>query len=135
MNEEDVVLYDSVKHRSKLLLVNKIDLNLRLANERVLSDSIKISAKTGKNIDSLFDRIKCILMPYDLEDQVFITRHRHIDALNSARKYLINAKGAPTIETVAYELHSALSEIGELTGHVLRKEIIDRIFEEFCIGK
>jgi len=135
MNEEDVLLYDSVKYRSKLMLVNKIDLNLRLANERVLSDSIKISAKTGKNIDFLLDRVRCTLLPNELKDQVFITRHRHIDALNAARKYLINAKGAPTIETVAYELHSALNEIGELTGQVLRKEIIDRIFEEFCIGK
>jgi len=135
MNEEDVLLYDSVKYRSKLLLVNKIDLNLKLANEHVLSDSIKISAKTGENIDSLLERVKCTLLPNELTDQVFITRHRHIDALNAARAYLINAKNAPTIETVAYELHSALNEIGELTGRVLRKEIIDRIFEEFCIGK
>jgi tRNA modification GTPase len=135
MNEEDVLLYDSVKYKPKLLLVNKIDLNLKLADERVLSDSIKISAKTGKNIASLLDRVKCILLPNELKDQLLITRHRHIDILNRARKYLIDAKNAPTIETVAYELHSALNEIGELTGKVFRKEIIDRIFEEFCIGK
>jgi tRNA modification GTPase len=66
---------------------------------------------------------------------MLITRHRHIDALTKARRCLVDAKNAPTIETTAYELHSALNVLGELTGHVLRKELLDRIFEEFCIGK
>jgi tRNA U34 5-carboxymethylaminomethyl modifying GTPase MnmE/TrmE len=35
----------------------------------------------------------------------------------------------------AFELHAALDCLGELTGQVLRKEILDKIFEEFCIGK
>ncbi len=135
MNEEDIHLYNLVKNRPKLLIVNKIDLNVRLSNETILSDSIKISAITGKNIDTLEDGIKRSLVPDDLTHDVLITRHRHIDALTRARKCLVDAKSAPTIETMAYEMHCALNEIGELTGHVLRKEILDRIFEEFCIGK
>lgn len=135
MNEEDVHLYDLVKFKQKLLIVNKIDLNVKLVNEQILSDSTKISAKTGKNVEGLLDRIKCTLLPDKSRNDVLITRHRHIDALTKARRCLVDAKNAPTTETTAYELHCALNDVGELTGQILRKEILDRIFEEFCIGK
>lgn len=135
MNEEDVRLYDLVKLKQKLLVVNKIDLNIKLVNESILSDSIKISAKTGSNVENLLARIRSTLLPDESRGHVLITRHRHIDALTKARRCLVDAKNAPTIDTTAFELHSALSIIGELTGQVLRKEILDRIFEEFCIGK
>jgi tRNA modification GTPase len=135
MNEEDVHLYNLVKHQPRLLVVNKIDLNVRLSSGLILSDSIKISAKTGKNTDSLQDKIRHTLLPETTPQDVMITRHRHIDALTRARRYLVDAKNAPTAETAAYEMHSALDVIGELTGQVLRKDILDRIFDEFCIGK
>ena len=135
MNQEDVYLYDLVKHKKKLLVLNKIDLNIRLTNAHVLSDSIKISAKTGKNIDSLIENICRSLVPEKLGENVLVTRHRHIDALTRARVYLLNALNAPTAEPVTYELHCALNEIGELTGRVLREEILDRIFDAFCVGK
>jgi tRNA modification GTPase len=135
MNEEDIYLYDIVKHKAKLLIVNKIDLNVRLINESILSDSVKISAMTGKNIDLLQVAVSSVLLPETTTGDVLITRHRHIDTLNRARGYLVDAKNAHTIETMAYEMHCALNEIGELTGQTIRKEILDRIFEEFCIGK
>ncbi len=135
MNEEDVYLYDLVKHKRKLLVINKIDLNDKLSDMEMFSDSKKISAKTGRNVGALEEGIKGSLLPKDYRDDVLITRHRHIDALTRARKCLVDAKNAPTIETVAYELHCSLNVVGELTGQVLRKDILDRIFEEFCIGK
>ncbi len=135
MNEKDIRLYDLVKSRPRLLIVNKIDLNVKLTNEQILADSVKISAKTGKNIDALLKRIRGTLFPDKMQDRLLITRHRHIDALTQARKCLIDAKNAPTAETTAYDLHCALKEIAELTGKVMREEILDRIFDEFCIGK
>jgi len=135
INEEDVYLYDTVKHRTRLLLVNKIDLNMRMSNEQILTDSIKISAKNGDNIALLTETIRNTLLPHHQDKYPRITRHRHIDALSRARTCLVDAKNAPSVDTTAYELHSALNEIAELTGQVLRTEILDRIFAEFCVGK
>lgn len=135
LNEEDVFLYDLVKRKHRLLVINKIDLNDKLSNMEMFADSKKISAKTGRNMDMLEQGIKDSLLPEDYRDDVLLTRHRHIDALTRARKCLVDAKNAPTTETVAYELHCSLDTIGELTGQILRKDILDRIFEEFCIGK
>lgn len=135
MNEEDLYLYNLTKDKDKILIVNKIDLNIRLNESEILCDSIKISAKTGKNIDLLIQSIKSKLLPKFDHKQILLTRQRHIDALKNAKEYFIKAQKAYSPETIAFELHAALDVIGELTGKVMRKEILDRIFEEFCIGK
>lgn len=135
MNEEDLYLYNLTKDKDKILIVNKIDINIRLNESEILCDSIKISAKTGKNIDLLIQNIKSKLLPKFDNKQILLTRQRHIDALKNAKEYFIRAQKAYSPETIAFELHAALDVIGELTGKVMRKEILDRIFEEFCIGK
>lgn len=135
MNEEDLYLYNLTKDKDKILIVNKIDINILLNESEILCDSIKISAKTGKNIDLLIQNIKSKLLPKFDHKQILLTRQRHIDALKNAKEYFIRAQKAYSPETIAFELHAALDVIGELTGKIMRKEILDRIFEEFCIGK
>lgn len=135
MNEQDVSLYDLVKDRTRILIINKIDLNMQLHESEILSDSVKLSAKTGQNIDILTQTIKNVLIPQFERKNILLTRQRHIDALQKIKKYLHNSLQAQTLDTTAYELHAALEIIGELTGQVARKDIIDKIFEEFCIGK
>ncbi len=135
MNEEDLYLYNLTKDKDKILIVNKIDINIRLNESEILCDSIKMSAKTGKNIDLLIQNIKSKLLPKFDHKQILLTRQRHIDALKNAKEYFIRAQKAYSPETIAFELHAALDVIGELTGKIMRKEILDRIFEEFCIGK
>ena len=135
MNEEDLYLYNLTKDKDKILIVNKIDLNILLNESEILCDSIKISAKTGKNIDLLIQNIKSKLLPKFDHKQILLTRQRHIGALKNAKEYFIRAQKAYSPETIAFELHAALDVIGELTGKIMRKEILDRIFEEFCIGK
>jgi len=135
MNEQDVQLYNSTKDRKKILIINKIDLNMRLNESKILTDSVKLSAKTGENTNLLKENIKKILIPQFEHKNILLTRKRHINALDTAKNYLYKSINAQTLDTVAYELHSALDVIGELTGKIMRKEIIDRIFDEFCIGK
>jgi len=45
MNEEDLYLYNLTKDKDKILIVNKIDINMLLNESEILCDSIKISAK------------------------------------------------------------------------------------------
>ena len=135
LNEHDIQLYNQVKDRKKMLIINKIDLNIQLKERDILADSIKLSAKTGDNLDSLKDSIRGFLKPNTDNKNILLTRHRHIRALREVRQCLITAVDNNTLETVAFELHAALDLIAELTGKVLRKEILDKIFAEFCIGK
>jgi tRNA modification GTPase len=135
MNEQDIYLYDLTKNRSTLFVVNKVDLNVRLNEQQILSDCIKLSAKTGKNCDVLIKRIKEKCVPNIVSSQPLITRMRHVQAFERLKDCLNNARNAQTPDIMAFELNAALEAVGELTGKVLSKDILDRIFEEFCIGK
>jgi tRNA modification GTPase len=39
------------------------------------------------------------------------------------------------LEFIAFEIHSALEALGEMVGEVTTEEVLNRIFEQFCIGK
>ncbi len=135
MNEEDIYLHNITNDKRRILIVNKIDLNMQLNDNKILSDSVKLSARTGKNLELLLDAMRNNLSPQNGFKDVLLTRERHISAMKNIREYLNRGLDAPSPETLAFELHSVLDVIGELTGKIMRKEILDRIFEEFCIGK
>ncbi len=135
MNEKDIDLYDRTKNLNTILVINKIDINLALETTGMLRDAIKVSALTGRNMDLLVRTIRSNLLPSNCERRVLLTRPRHLDILNAVRQYLANCMTAATPEIAAFELHSALEQLDELSGKVMRKDILDRIFEEFCVGK
>jgi tRNA modification GTPase len=135
MNEQDVNLYNITKHKPTIMVVNKVDLNLHMHAPDILRDCVKISAKNGHNIEALVDTIRSTLLPVFNTDQPIITRERHRQALEEIQDALQRTREAPTTETKAYELRAALDVCGELTGKIINKEILDRIFDEFCIGK
>jgi len=135
MNEQDISLYNLTKDRNRILIVNKIDKNVKLSESKILSDSIKISAKTGENLNILKNDISKKLIKQPLKKQIILTKQRHIDGLQQIKEYLRKGMKTSSSELLAFELHSALDIIGELTGKVLRSDILDKIFNEFCIGK
>jgi tRNA modification GTPase len=135
MNEQDLHLYNITRDRPVIMVVNKVDLNLRMDTPNILRDCIKISAKNGHNVASLTDAIHSRLMPAFTTDIPLITRERHRQALVAIQEDLERAREASTPEIMAFELRAALDVCGELTGRIINKDILDRIFDEFCIGK
>jgi len=135
MNEQDTLLFDLTKDLNKIFIINKIDLNLKLKESEILPDAIKISAKNGENIDLLKKVIKERLFSNSIKEDTLVLRQRQIDGIRNLYQSLNNIKENYNPETIAFELHSALDIISELVGRVLREDIVNKIFEEFCIGK
>jgi tRNA modification GTPase len=135
MNEEDIFLFNLTKPKKRVLIVNKIDLNMQLDESSILGDSVKLSAKSGMHVDALMEKVKSILAPQPKSNNALLTRQRHVEAVEHVREYVLKSIDTPSAETMAFELHAALQAVGELTGQVMRKDILDKIFEEFCIGK
>ena len=73
------------------------------------------------------------------EASVLVTSLRHYEALRNASDALDNAQQLITTcsgtELIAFELRSALEYVGEVTGKVVNEEILNVIFDRFCIGK
>jgi tRNA modification GTPase len=70
---------------------------------------------------------------------LIVANIRHKTALSQVRDNLTNAvKGleeGTSLEFIAFEIRSALEALGELVGETATEEVLNRIFEQFCIGK
>jgi len=129
---------------SKLLLVaNKIDVEgeetLRKEYSK-FTDLIYISAKEGKNINELKNKL---LLLFDSKavsaTETIVTNARHaeslrraLDALNKVTEGLNNKVPG---DLLALDIRYALDELGGITGQVTNDDLLGNIFSKFCIGK
>ena len=128
-----------------VVVLNKIDLGILPETERDLASRgmplQKISARTGKHIGELKERIKnMIISDAAVEnEEIVITNRRHKIALENARQNLRQFREGLIRQedevVLAAELRSALDYLGEITGETTTEDILNRIFEQFCIGK
>ena len=69
----------------------------------------------------------------------FLTNARQQEALQNAKSALsnaiISAQNEVEQDFIAIDVKSALMHLGEITGDDVTQEIINNIFETFCIGK
>ena len=133
MEKEDKEIYELVKNKTHLVVANKCDLP---HNE---SNAIEISTLTGQGLDELREKIKNIVCNFSLEDTEFITNKRQQDCLTKCRESLVQALNAAKIEElqdlISIDVKSALLFLDEITGEVITDDILNNIFDHFCIGK
>ena len=102
---------------------------------------VKVSAKTGEGLDHLTSLIHSVCLKEGLEatPSVLVTRLRHKASLEQARcslkESLRSLERKESGECVALDIRAALDALGEITGAVSTEDILDRIFQDFCIGK
>lgn len=97
----------------------------------------EVSALKGTGIEELLHQIISLVMGEDIgNEEIVIAEARHHDALMRAIESLSRAQSqlkAPTL--MASDLRDAVNALGEITGETVGEEILDRIFNKFCIGK
>lgn len=141
---EDEEIWKSIEPLNHLIVVNKIDLGISpdiestIANHR--SDIVRISAKTGENLDGLEHAIVDPFHKDDVEPGSFlISDARHFDLLERTAEEiehsinLLDQKMSEEIVLVG--LHNAIRYLGEITGETTTEDMLTRIFSTFCIGK
>ena len=102
---------------------------------------VKVSAKTGEGLDHLTSVIQSVCLKEGLEatPSVLVTRLRHKASLEQAHRSIEEAMRSlerkESGECVALDIRAALDALGEITGAVSAEDILDRIFQDFCIGK
>lgn len=131
---DDEVIWDLVKNKNNIRIANKSDLV-----ENRTSDAYYISTKTKEGVDEIRDLIKnkvCDINPESLE---FATNTRQQECLRQAKTSLEIALEATQREElqdlISIDIKSALLALDELTGEVVTDEVLNNIFDNFCIGK
>lgn len=103
---------------------------------------IEISAKYGTNIPALEQAIyEAADIPTLTDTDVIITNARHYDSLIRARQNLSRViEGLATDisgDLLSEDLRLVLSDLAEITGQgqITPTEVLENIFQNFCIGK
>lgn len=148
LTEEDFTVLERTKNMKRILLINKVDLpplwDLEALGELdhpVLE--ISLLEKPSQMVETLSATILDLLSKGGLHSsagsRALITRARHKAALAEAKRSLQEAlntlRGGLPLDLIAVDLYNALEHLGEITGETVRENVLDRIFEQFCIGK
>ncbi|CCY61983.1 tRNA modification GTPase MnmE [Clostridium sp. CAG:967] len=134
MNEDDKTILDLIKDKNHIIIANKADLT-----ETRNCDTFYLSTVTKEGLDELKDKIKQTAYNFSLEDTEFVTNNRQQDCLEKCRTSLVQALEAAKInelqDLISIDLKSALLFLDEITGEVITDDILNNIFDHFCIGK
>lgn len=134
MCDEDKEIYELIKNKTHLVAANKSDL---IQNRE--QGVFYISTKTGEGISELRENIKTKVCNFSIEDTEYITNERQTDCLKKCRESLIASLEAANIhelqDLISIDLKSALLYLDEITGEVITDDILNNIFDHFCIGK
>lgn len=134
MDDEDKAILDLIKDKNHIVIANKCD----LVKERK-DDIFYLSTETKEGLDELKNKIKEASYNFSLEDTEFITNNRQQDCLVKCKESLTQALEAAKIhelqDLISIDLKSALLFLDEITGEVITDDILNNIFDHFCIGK
>lgn len=140
LSSDDFEILESVKDKEKIILLNKDDLGLKANLEELKNygEVIVSSVKNDKGVRELLENIKNrVIKDIDFNvTSIFNLRHINliksaIDELNSA----INDIDVMPFEIVEVSLREAHEYISMILGRDTSEDIIDRVFQDFCVGK
>lgn len=134
--------FDRIRHKPVILVFNKVDL---VQADRVPQiwrhlPHLRVSAKSLLGIDSLRERISVFARERDNSlDDAIVPNVRHKKALEKALASLDAAiqglQEGFSEEAVLLDLYEALDFIREISGETIRPDVVENIFDRFCIGK
>ena len=145
LNKGDTTLYESIGDKQTLLVINKTDISDQDTSPftEAFPDTpmVAISAKTHAGMseleDSLFNMVtggtdwdpghNCVP---NVRQRISLER-----AVTAARNVAEGLAVDLPPDLLAIELQAALDHLGDIIGETTTEDILDLIFEQFCIGK
>jgi tRNA modification GTPase len=146
LTKDEAEFFEGIACR-KLMVANKCDLAcparsstyyslLSKGKWKGESRAVLTSCRTGEGIDNLREALeRLVLGEVERHPDALALSVRQRDALSRAADSLRRALEVEGEELLAEDLREALTALGEITGETLTEEILDRIFERFCVGK
>jgi tRNA modification GTPase len=129
--------------KKRLVILNKIDLKEGRALEGPagIDDMIEISVLKRTNIELLEKAMVGMIWnsAFNQAESAMVTNARHKALLDKAHGNMASVadivKDGLAPELAAVELSEAIFNLGLIVGRSVSDDVLDRIFENFCIGK
>ncbi len=146
LSEEDYHIFDILTEKNIIFVLNKIDLPKKIDESKLKSlikDGIIIEVSTVERIglEKLENAIYDLVFRGDinLREEEIIINSRHKEALINAKKYMESCVKAIEMgyseDLITIDLNAALDQLGKITGETATEDLINEIFERFCVGK
>lgn len=143
LEPEDFQLMERLRDVPAIAILNKADLDRKMDLEAVrarFSYVAELSAAEGRGVERLEDALAELLgtAQFDPNGGELFTQRQKLaasTALDALREGLDALSAGMTLDAVTVCLDSALTALYELTGQKASDEIIDQVFENFCVGK
>ncbi|MBO7086484.1 MAG: tRNA uridine-5-carboxymethylaminomethyl(34) synthesis GTPase MnmE [Bacilli bacterium] len=140
LSEIDIELLKETKDKTRIIIVNKNDLN-KLINLDELDDYLLISSFNENDIEKVTEKIKEICRISDITDidssyignsrQMGLLR-RCFDSLLEAKKGILNND---PIDLINIDLTNSYNYLLEILGELSTADLVDEMFARFCLGK
>ncbi|OEU47212.1 MAG: hypothetical protein BA861_03085 [Desulfobacterales bacterium S3730MH5] len=146
LNDDDVDIYNVVRNREAILVINKIDLGDEGGVGGIVDRLkglpwVEISALYNKGIEELKSAVFRVVTYQggfgDVPSIVPNVRHKvAIERAVVASKRVVAGLGTGLpAELLAIDLKEALEGLGEIVGETTTEDVLDKIFKRFCVGK
>jgi len=144
LTKDERGLIAKLKNKRTIAVINKIDVKGKIEKDEIarrFGRAVEISAKKLKNIGLLEEAIAGAVYHGSAagQESLLLSNSRHIAVLKGAQKFIAQAlnsldnKLSP--ELIAQDIKDALGSLDEILGRAAKKDLLDRIFAQFCIGK
>ena len=142
--EGDSEIYEQVKHRQLIIIINKIDLVKTPPKLPFPSETHRIvttAAALDRGIEDLETAILDAVNSDNLqaENLDLAINQRQAAAITKAKfsieQCLVTISDKLPLDFWTIDLRGAIKALGEVTGDEVTESVLDRIFSKFCIGK
>ena len=142
LTDYDKELIQKSNNKKRIVVVNKIDLESKLdISDLSLKNVIYINTIEKEKIEILKEKIIELfnLGSLNSSDLMILTNARQInlakEALEIMQEVKIALKNNDPIDLIEIDLKNIYEKLSEMLGEGSKLDVIDRIFERFCVGK
>lgn len=141
---EDEKILEYIKGKRVIYVNNKTDLETKLnlnSYRDIEKELINISIIENQGLEDIIDRINSMFFEgtINISEELIINNVRHKNLLIKAKKSfedaLYSIRNHMSIDFIEIDLRQAMEYLGLIVGKSVSDDLMDKIFNEFCIGK
>ncbi len=142
--DDDRLLFSSVSHKPTITIVNKCDLQENIdreADQSIFRDALSVSALKQDGItalkEAIFNRVTGGREQWQEEGCAPNLRHKAAmeRALSVCLSICRGIEAGLTSDLLTIDIIDCLDYLGEVVGETTTEDVLDVVFEQFCLGK
>lgn len=146
LSVEDEMIMDLVKNQQVMVLLNKRDLGKAINHDAVQdhlpnATVLETSVTEEMGITEIEDKIEEMVYGGRVkqEENILITQVRHQELLEKAAQSCEDAiamiRQKEALDFIEVDIKNAHEALGEIIGETVKDDVINEVFNRFCLGK